>query len=95
MEFKPKTQAIAVQRQKSIYFGNEGNFEAYDIFSKPIPLPIIYEDVKINIRNHNPLIQVGNVRVIAISSSSLVQIGTNQRIESEARIKHIRQLTQP
>lgn len=92
VEFKSHSKALAVQREESIYLGNEGNFEAFELFSKPIPLPKVYEDVQMEILNRDPYIKVGNVRVIAVASSSLIQVGSNQRIDTESRIKHIRQL---
>jgi spore germination protein PE len=92
VEFKPYSKALAIQREESIYLGNEGNFEAYELFSKPIPQPKVYEDVDMEILNRDPYIQVGNVRVIAAAASSLIQVGSTQRMEAEARVKHIRQL---
>lgn len=92
VDYKSYSKALAVQREESIYLGNEGNFGAYELFSKPIPQPKVYEDVQMEIINRNPYIQVGNVRVIAAAASSLIQIGSTQRIEAEARTKHIRQL---
>lgn len=92
VEFKAHSKALAVQREESIYLGNEGNFEAYELFSKPIPQPKVYEDVQMEILNRDPYIKVGNVRVTAAASSSLIQVGSIQRIDAESRIKHIRQL---
>lgn len=94
VNFKAYSQVLAIQREESIYLGNEGNFGAYDLFSKPIPLPLVYEDVCMEIVNRNPSIKVGNVRVIGAAASSLIQIGSNQRMDMESRIKHIRQLKQ-
>ncbi|UTW69103.1 spore germination protein GerPE [Anaerobacillus sp. HL2] len=33
----PRSMALAVQRQKQLFFGNEGDFEQFSIFTKNIP----------------------------------------------------------
>lgn len=92
VEFIAHSKALAVQRQQSVYLGNEGNFEAYELFSKPIPQPKIDEKVQMEIHNFNPYIKVMNVRVIGVAASSLIQVGSTEEVKTEARIKHIRQL---
>lgn len=92
---QPRSKALAVQRQSSIYYGNEGSFQQFPIFSKPIPLPVIDENVHFTVNNLNPLIHVKNVDIVSISSSSVLQIGSNRTIDAENRTKHIRQLISP
>src|SRR5690554_1518931 len=92
VEFKAQSKAFSVMREDSNFLGNEGELDAYDLFSVPIPEPVIYENVQMEIINHIDHITVADVHIIAISSSSLVQVGTNRSMDTESRIKHIRQL---
>jgi spore germination protein PE len=86
------SRAIAVQREAEIYFGNEGNFSAYPIFSDPIPFQPINETLAFSPQNFNPIIKVNHIDIIGISASSLLHVGNSQQVSMEARIKHIRQL---
>lgn len=86
------SKAIAVKREFPRYYGREGNFLAYSLFTRPIPKPIITENVCMNVTNNNPNIQVQKVDVNGIAFSSVFQIGSNKTTIAEARIKHIRQL---
>ncbi|RAV22507.1 spore germination protein GerPE [Paenibacillus contaminans] len=92
VEVKPRSKALAIQREVANFYGNEGNLDSYAIFSRPIPIPSIYEDVKMEICSSNPFIKVGTVDILSISSSSLLQVGSNRTIDAETRTKHIRQL---
>lgn len=91
-ESRPRIQALAVQRQRSVFLGNEGNFQDFAVFSKPIPKPIVYEKITLRIHNPNPFIQVENVKIEAASAAAHIHIGSIRHIDAEARIKHIRQL---
>ena len=91
---KPRTKIIAVQREIPIYYGDEGNFNSFPIFSKSIPKPVIHEEININRVNLNPFIQVDTIHVLGVSSSGVFQVGSNDYIDSEARTKNIRQLLQ-
>jgi spore germination protein PE len=88
---KPVSKALAVQRQVASFNENEGNFAEFPLFSRVIPIPDPYEPLDMTIDNECDTIQVNCVRVLAISSSSVMQIGSNKLIESETRIKHFRQ----
>lgn len=87
----PKSKALAIQRQYPIYRGDEGEFADYAIFTRPIPQPAIYEHIHLSRRNAAPFIQVDELKVIGVSTASVVQIGTNRIIQAESRTKHIRQ----
>jgi spore germination protein PE len=89
---KPRSRAIAVQREIPIFLGDEGGFSNYPLFSRPIPQPIVTEDVKMTVLNESPLIKVGQIEILSVAASSVFQVGTNQRIDAESRIKHFRQL---
>jgi spore germination protein PE len=87
-----ESKALAVQREAEVFYGDEGNFDAFAIFQQDIEeLP--YEcNVQMNIQNLNPVIHVGSVEILGISSSSVFQAGSNHEIDTDARVKHIRQL---
>jgi spore germination protein PE len=88
---KPTSKALAIQREIADFRGNEGDFNDFPLFSRVIPIPEVYEEVHMFVENTYDKIEVGRIRVSAFSSSAVLQIGSNRRIESEARIKHIRQ----
>ncbi|WP_332692659.1 spore germination protein GerPE [Halalkalibacter lacteus] len=89
---KPRSKALAVQREYELFFGDEGNFEAFPIFTKPIPKPIIDEYVNFKKYNESSFIQVNNIDVISCSASGVLHIGSTKTIDAESRVKHIRQL---
>jgi len=91
-EFRPLTLALAVQREIPSFNAKEGNFNAFAIFSKPIPKPVAYENVDMRVTNVSPYIKVGPVNITAMSASALMQAGSTGIIDTETRIKHIRQL---
>ncbi|WP_240417619.1 spore germination protein GerPE [Paenibacillus periandrae] len=88
---KSSTKALAVQRQVPTFLENEGNLDAYQLFSRVIPIPEVYEEVDMKVDNICDSIQVNCIRVLAISASSVLQIGSNSQIENETRVKHFRQ----
>lgn len=88
----PRNQALAVQRQRQLYFTNEGNFEEFPIFTMDIPKPRMDADLTINRYNLSSFIKVDQIHVTSVAASSLYQIGSSNFIDAESRIKHIRQL---
>ncbi|WP_100333902.1 spore germination protein GerPE [Bacillus alkalisoli] len=86
------SKALAVKREFPRFYGREGNFLAYSLFTRPIPKPVITENVCLNVTNNNRNIHVQKVDISGISFSSVFQIGSNKTTNAEARIKHIRQL---
>jgi len=86
------SRAIAVQREAELFFENEGNFADFPIFSEPIPLTPITENINMSRQNINPFIKVGNIDIIGVSSSSIVHLGNTNHVSLETRVKHIRQL---
>ncbi|MDP4085055.1 MAG: spore germination protein GerPE [Bacillota bacterium] len=87
-------RALAVQREASIFFGNEGNFSSYPVYSEPIPLPPVTELSSFTHTTHqlNPIIKVNNLNIIGISAATILHVGNSKIVSMEARIKHIRQL---
>lgn len=86
------SRALAVQRETEIFLGQEGDYSKYSIFSEPIPLPGIEEDIVFQRMNLSPCIRVPHIDVIGVSSSSVIHIGNSEHVSMEARVKHIRQL---
>lgn len=91
-KLSPNSKVFAVQREHPIFFGNEGDLNQYPMYMQEIPLPLINEHINIQKKHENPTIYVNNIHVIGISTSSLLQIGSNHQIHAQARTKHIRQL---
>lgn len=86
------SRAIAVQRETEQFYGNEGNFSSYSVFSEHIPFQPIEEPIAFVRNNPNPIIKVNKIDIIGISSSSLLHVGNSKHVSMEVRVKHIRQL---
>ncbi|EIJ81912.1 spore germination protein PE [Bacillus methanolicus PB1] len=86
------SRALAVHRETEFYYSNEGNFSEYTVFSQPIPITPVQEPFTYQTFNHHPIIKVGKIDIVGISSSSLLHVGNSKHISMEARVKHIRQL---
>lgn len=89
------SRAIAIHRQKELFFTFEGDFRLYGIFSYSLPLPPIEESITIQSTSVNPIIKVGSIDVTAMSSSPVLHIGSSEHIQAESRIMHIRQIETP
>ncbi|WP_416148233.1 spore germination protein GerPE [Salipaludibacillus sp. HK11] len=88
----PRTKVLAVQRKYEQFYSDEGNLDAFPIFTKPLPEPTINRSVNFNKYNESFIINVNHIDVISVSTSSVLHIGSTETINAEARIKHIRQL---
>lgn len=86
------SRALAVQREADLFFGKEGNFSKYPIYSEPIPLLPITEELSLSTHNPLPLIKVNNISILAMSSAAILHVGNSENVSLEARVKHIRQL---
>jgi spore germination protein PE len=86
------SRAIAVQREKELFYSNEGNFNAYEIFSLSLPLPPIDEHITIHTTSLNSVIKVGTIDIIGIASAAILHIGSSEHIQAEARTLQIRHL---
>jgi spore germination protein PE len=86
------SRALAVQREADVFYGKEGNFSNYPVFSEPIPLMPITEKMTISTHNTLPVIKVNTISILAMSSSAILHVGNSENISLEARVKHIRQL---
>jgi spore germination protein PE len=85
------SRALAVQREAEEFYGNEGNFPSYSVFTKPIPLPPINEEISMFTHNTKPVIKVNHIDIIGISAASILHVGNTRNVSMEVRIKHIRQ----
>lgn len=85
-----RSKAIAIQKEGA-YFTDEGfEFSQYPIFSEDIPLPDTMLTINQTRIHRDPYIDVASVRILAVSASSIIQVGNIKNIDAEARIKHIR-----
>jgi spore germination protein PE len=86
-----KIRLIAVQREVPAFKGDEMPFERFRVFQRPIPQLPAAEDLRMWKTDSVPEIVVGRIKVLSISSSGIVQAGSNRFINLESRIKHFRQ----
>lgn len=86
------THALAVQRQKELFFGNEGNMDTYSVFHRLYPLSETVQPVHVQRTSLQPTIKVDSLHVLAFSSSAILHIGNTHQISTDTRIKHIREL---
>ncbi len=91
-QIKAESKALAVQREAEIFYGNEGDFDSYVIFNQQLPEPSFPCNIMMQQSHKQSMIKVGSVEILGVSSSSVLQIGSNEVIDCEARVKHIRQL---
>ncbi|MEC3606550.1 spore germination protein GerPE [Bacillus glycinifermentans] len=91
-EFFAREKVLAVQRYLPNYFGNEGSFkqEDFQLFREPVPRLLPETGVYSAFYHENPVIRVRAIKVQSISSSAIAHIGSTGRIDTETRIKHIR-----
>ncbi|MFS0824241.1 spore germination protein GerPE [Bacillus sp. 1P02SD] len=88
----PFTQALAFQKEVPLFFSNEGSLSAFPFFKRELPKVKIEDEITMNTFHQNPVIKVNTVRILGISSSSVLQIGSTVEIESKSKVKHIRKL---
>ena len=91
-EMNGLARILAVQRQREIFYSNEGDFSLFKIYSYPLPLPPINEPLTIHTTSPNPIIKVGSIDVTALSTSAFMHIGNTKHITMETRVLHIRQI---
>ncbi|MCU5453151.1 spore germination protein GerPE [Bacillus cereus] len=87
-----KSRAIAVHREIPCYIRGEGRFDAFEIFTdEHITIPKRTTDVKLNIVNECPFIEVNNVELRTLLNSGCFQIGNVDYGFNNSRIMQIRQ----
>jgi spore germination protein PE len=91
-QVNPDTKAYALQRELPIFNGNEvEDLSQYPMYHQPLPLPLITEDIEQWTIHENPIIKVASIRVIGLGASSVLHVGSTRQINTEARVKHIRE----
>ncbi|PEC21879.1 spore germination protein GerPE [Bacillus cereus] len=87
-----KSRALAVHREIPCYIKGEGRFDAFEIFTdEHITIPKRTTDVKLNIINECPFIEVNNVELRTLLNSACFQIGNVDYAFNNSRIMQIRQ----
>lgn len=89
----PSSSALAIQRQRAVFFGHEGSFDQFPIFNRPIPRlrSVTEEELRFSDSRQGSIV-VDIVDILSLSSAAVLQVGSNRRIEAANRVKHIRQL---
>lgn len=86
-----KSRALAVHRN-SLLYKDEGRLDAFEIFTDEyITIPKRTTDVKLNILNECPFIEVNNVELRTLLNSGGFQIGNVDYVFNNSRIMQIRQ----
>jgi spore germination protein PE len=88
----PVSRVLAVQRQEAIFPFGEFAMRNYAAYSRPVPLPVVAERLVMKRDLPKPPVHVGSIRIIAVSSSVIIQVGSSCELLAESRIKHIRHL---
>lgn len=88
----PSSKVLAIQRENPIFYENEGDFNAYPLFSKTIEKPNINESIEVTTIQKSQFIKVNKINILSISAGAVFQVGNTEIIDNEARIKHFRQL---
>ncbi|MBX0355132.1 spore germination protein GerPE [Bacillus toyonensis] len=87
-----KSRALAVHREIPCYIKGEGRLDAFEIFTDEyITIPKRTTDVKLNIINECPFIEVNNVELRTLLNSGGFQIGNVDYVFNNSRIMQIRQ----
>ncbi|AJH75004.1 putative spore germination protein gerPE [Bacillus cereus ATCC 4342] len=87
-----KSRALAVHREIPCYIKDEGRLDAFEIFTDEyITIPKRTTDIKLNIINECPFIEVNNVELRTLLNSGGFQIGNVDYVFNNSRIMQIRQ----
>ncbi|MED0938573.1 spore germination protein GerPE [Bacillus mobilis] len=87
-----KSRALAVHREIPCYIKDEGRLDAFEIFTdEHVTIPKRTTDVKLNIVNECPFIEVNDVELRTLLNSGCFQIGNVDYAFNNSRIMQIRQ----
>lgn len=89
-EICAQARALAVQREKPVYWGNEGDWKQFAIFQSPDPPLSDPGPVLMKKENASSIIHVTSLYVSGLSGAALLHIGSNEHMLLESRLKHIR-----
>ncbi|HZG57118.1 spore germination protein GerPE [Paenibacillus sp.] len=87
-----RSRAIAVKREIPVYLGDEGDFGHYPLFGAAIPAPPELPAPADAAVRQEGAIRVGRLTVLAVSSASVLQLGSTGDVKGEARAKQFRQV---
>lgn len=85
-------KALAVVREKPRFWGQEGDFQQFPIFTTPVPFTGDLQPLLMKKQNLSSQIRVGKVCIERISGASLLHIGSNEHANVESRLKYIRHI---
>ncbi|WP_340673298.1 spore germination protein GerPE [Brevibacillus agri] len=91
-EVNARSNILAVQREKAIFYQHEFEFADYAVFSVPLPAPCPAEPICLDTFHDCPRIHVKKVDVPFTAASSLIHIGSTDCLTLETRLKTIRHL---
>ena len=101
-DVKASLRGIAVQRESDHLVSNDVYFEAYDIFSQPVPplspflaLAAQSDPLEMRTTNREPRISVGCIEIIAASELGPGARRERREHEGRSRISNIRQFARP
>lgn len=87
----PKSKEMAIQEEGAIFTDKDDvPFSAYELFTRPAKWPTGINNVSKYTINQYPHIHVNRISFNGASTSSIIQVGSIDRIRAEARIKHFR-----
>lgn len=92
VEIDASTYTLAIKRDREFFSGGEESFGDYAIFTLPLLLQPVYEQIYYKKQNKQPEIHVPRINITAVSNASVAQIGSNKKIKLDSRIKNIRQI---
>ncbi|UOQ86549.1 spore germination protein GerPE [Gracilibacillus salinarum] len=92
-EIEPRADVLAVQKEGGISSDKGFELEQYPIFNTELYPLQDHETVTGEHCNHHPNISVSSIFINGVSSSGVVQLGSNKHINAISKIKHIRMLT--
>ncbi|QMV44216.1 spore germination protein GerPE [Cohnella cholangitidis] len=84
------SKALAIQRAVPNNVEDEYRFASYRIFSLPKLTLLPCANVRFQSRSPLPCLEVGSVRTLGVSASSILRVGNTGPLQAVARIKHIR-----
>jgi len=89
------SKALAVQRAVANVQKDEFFFESYPLFYFPKLVPSAEVPVSFRSESLFPVLRVGCIYALGVSSSSTLRAGCSGQVQGISRIKHIRNFNQP
>ena len=84
------SHALAVLQEDSDFSAeDEDDFSLHPIFNYRSPIPVISEKFTMITTHLSPKICVNNIEILAVSTSSLVQIGNAQHVRKSNRLNNM------